>query len=128
MITTEEMITVMQAYADGKQIQIKGAGDVWMDFEPDCHRLWDWVECKYRVKPMIESYNSASEFMDAQKEHGNYIDDNGLYFCPVAVYNNGITCVIVDDNCDTVTAKFTFRQLKEYKWRDGSPCGKEVAV
>ena len=50
-MTTREMIAVMQAYADGKKIQIadKGSKD-WADYgtgEP----VWDWDAFDYRIKP-----------------------------------------------------------------------------
>ena len=52
-MTTKEKIEVMQAYVDGKQIQIRAAGNNkrdWEDFnfgEP----CWDWYETEYRIKP-----------------------------------------------------------------------------
>jgi len=49
-MTTKEMIAVMQAYIDGKKIQIadKGCKD-WENYigEP----LWDWDTFDYRIKP-----------------------------------------------------------------------------
>ena len=55
-MTTKEKIEVMQAYVDGKQIQIRAAGNNkrdWEDFnfgEP----CWDWYETEYRIKPEEE--------------------------------------------------------------------------
>lgn len=49
MKTTQEMIEVMQAYADGKNIQSRpriGGGGLWSDVTP----MWDWSDCDYRIK------------------------------------------------------------------------------
>lgn len=53
-MTTREMIAVMQAFEDGKKIQIadKGSKD-WADYgmgEP----VWDWDAFDYRIKPEEE--------------------------------------------------------------------------
>jgi hypothetical protein len=42
------MIAVMQAYADGKEIQYRRIGNGEWD---DCKPRWDWAACEYRVKP-----------------------------------------------------------------------------
>lgn len=51
-MTTDEMIAVIQAYKDGKQIQYRnlqpGAG--WNDVSPD-GPAWCFNEVEYRVKP-----------------------------------------------------------------------------
>ena len=48
-MNTKEMIEVMQAYVDGKEIEFKPIGgdiDVWITDVP----MWNWNSCKYRVK------------------------------------------------------------------------------
>lgn len=53
-MTTKEKIAVMQAYEDGKKIQVATNGEEdWEDFnfgEP----MWDWECCDYRIKPEEE--------------------------------------------------------------------------
>lgn len=53
-MTTKEKIAIMQAYLDGKKIQIATRGEEdWEDYnivEP----IWDWDSCKYRIKPVEE--------------------------------------------------------------------------
>ena len=51
MKTTEEMIAVMQAYADGETIQCQVLdGCIWTNVCSDSP-VWDWVYFDYRVKP-----------------------------------------------------------------------------
>jgi hypothetical protein len=54
-LKTKEKIEVIQAYLDGKQIQVLDGGN-WVDYihfvrwEP----VWQWGEFDYRVKPVPE--------------------------------------------------------------------------
>lgn len=51
-MTTKEMIAVMKACDEGKQIQFKGNHEVeWHDCNPP---LWDWACFDYRIKPEEE--------------------------------------------------------------------------
>lgn len=47
---TEEAVKVMQAYVEGKSIQLKSASGVgiWGDVK---HPQWSWNEVLYRIKP-----------------------------------------------------------------------------
>lgn len=50
MKTLKEMIAVMQAAEDGKQIQARSVhyDTIWVDVEDP---PWDWTYTEYRVKP-----------------------------------------------------------------------------
>lgn len=49
---TKQYIAVMQAYVDGKNIEIfDESADEWLDIE---YPLWNWYKNAYRIKP--ESY------------------------------------------------------------------------
>ena len=47
---TKEAIRIMQAFADGKEVGVKGmlAGSVWMPAGAPC---WNWQMMEYRIKP-----------------------------------------------------------------------------
>lgn len=109
---------VMLAYADGKEIQFKDDVDeVWKGcMEP----LFNFDECEYRVKPekKYRPYNSAKEFIDAQKEHGEYFVCNGLYYLPTCIDNRGV------NSAGNVIVNYDYRVLlADFKWQDGSPMG-----
>ncbi len=49
METIEEKVAVHRAWLEGKQIQVVNRQKtVWNDTDAP---LWDWLTCKYRVKP-----------------------------------------------------------------------------
>ena len=47
---TKEAIRVMQAFLDGKEVEVKGmlTGSVWMPAGAPC---WNWQMMEYRIKP-----------------------------------------------------------------------------
>lgn len=66
--TTEEMITIMQAFADGKEIEHRGSGG-WLSTK--CPS-WNWGNVDYRIKP-VEPIYEWQWFKDG------YIQDLGFY-------------------------------------------------
>jgi len=47
MTTLQEKIAVMQAFADGREIESTRSGSAWgVNTSP----VWNWLECEYRVK------------------------------------------------------------------------------
>ena len=77
MKTTKEMIEVMQAYERGEQIEVNyfhHNGDYWTSCGTP---VWDWDNFDYRVKPKKKyvPFDTAEEFLEAQREHGEVIVD-----------------------------------------------------
>lgn len=124
------MIDVMQAYLDGEQIEESIDQKVWFTCEP----IWNWTKCDYRVKPKKSyvPFDTAEEFLTAQREHGDgliSIDDNGVVKAhdisispDGSVYEHGenqwtSTCEYIGDLKDL---------FEDFKMADGTPCGKEV--
>ena len=124
MKTTKEMIEVMQAYLDGKQIEESIDQKVWFTCEP----IWNWAKCDYRVKKKVYvPFDTAEEFLEAQRKHGVYIKriKDGVLFCSY-VYYTGL--VLLDDSKGD-TYKTQIRDLYgEYMFEDGTPCGKEAEL
>lgn len=126
MKTIDEMIEVMKAYKDRKEIEVKDGDDnSWFDVQ---FPSWDWLHKDYRIKPekpqkKIISYGSADEFLAAQKEHGPYLMPKGCedyFYMPIAVGKFEVD--ILDDKA------YKYEELtKKFTWQDGTPCGKEVA-
>ena len=129
MKTTKEMIEVMQAYLDGKQIEESTDQKAWFTCEP----IWNWAKCDYRVrKKVYVPFDTAEEFLTAQKEHGGdglISTDNGTLkkhdisvSLDGSVYEHG-------ENQWTSTCEYVGHikdLLEDYKFADGTPCGKEV--
>jgi len=53
--STIDMIKVMQAYVDGKEVEYKGY-DGW--YKADIP-TWDWADCEYRIKPQATKMTVA---------------------------------------------------------------------
>lgn len=119
-MTTEEMIIVMQEWLDGKEIEVRLIGTKkWLECQdPE----WDWSKMDYRVKPeppkpKYVPYESAEEFLKAQKEHGPYVDllayreeSWNCYSMPYEVYNASV--VFLDDSAHYLSmATFSYENF-----------------
>ena len=128
MKTTKEMIEVMQAYESGEQIEsickIKNA--LWYE----CNNpIWNWDEFDYRVKPKKSyvPFDTAEEFLAAQRKHSKTIrrkEDNYLFRSYVNECGDialvGATDHSLIENMDHIHERFEFA--------DGTPCGKEIEL
>lgn len=125
MKTTKEMIEVMQAYLKGEQIEESIDQKVWFTCEP----IWNWAKCDYRVKPKKSyvPFDTAEEFLAAQREHGETVRcklDDELYH---AYINNRAEAVLVSHYGRTGSIMINIVNMYDkYEFSDGTPCGKEA--
>lgn len=125
MKTIQEMIQIMQAYQEGKQIQIYDKmHKQWVDDEPN----WNWGLHEYRIKPKQEfvPFESTEEFLEAQRKHGvkiKRIEDDILLDIYVNYYTDRVLLV---DSIGTIENTLLSILYRNYKFLDGTPCGKEV--
>lgn len=141
-MTTEEKIKVMQAYADGKQIEMRLShliiDGAWVSCEKE--PAWDWDTMEYRIKleesraeaefykPYINTDEMIADFKERFKvdvppyampliwvDNASFKGDCNL------ITNYGIKGVCVDNGIYSLG-----RLFKEYTYLDGSPCGKLV--
>lgn len=123
-MTTKEMIAVMQAYDEGKQIQQRLINNsTWADCPSP---KWKWDASEYRIKPelpkpKLRPYANAEEFIEAQQEHGLYFGkDKKIYHIQNSVYDNYGKTYVTGSGFDMTTESL----FKEgYTWLDGTPCG-----
>ena len=127
MKTTKEMIEVMQAYESGEQIEA-GYNGVWVDIDmPE----WSWGLRDYRVKQKkYVPFDTAEEFFAAQMAHGGdaliTIEDGVLKKHDISVSLDGSVYDHIDDGSVDYIGYFEDLLLEDYKFADGTPCGKEV--
>lgn len=76
-MTTQEKIEVMQAYLDGKKIEVAAQKDLsyWIASEAPA---WNWEDCVYRIKPeppkpKYRPFKDVDEAFQATKEIGDII-------------------------------------------------------
>ena len=112
MKTIEEKIAVMQAYADGKEIE----------FAPNCFTnkiwnytrdpIWNWFENEYRVKPTTEYIPFT--FEDSEFLIGKVVKSKDEDWIEMLIFFD-------KDYASNITYEVL---LMDFTFLDGSPCGK----
>lgn len=115
---TTKAIKVMQAYLDGKTIQMRGTASEWIDCSGA--PAWDFFRYNYRIKPesTYRPYKNKHEMDAAVNEHGYYV---------VGINSKCIGIIINwNDNAVEISGYGTMSYidfLKNKRWLYGSPCG-----
>ena len=128
MKTTKEMIEVMQACERGEQIEFCYTDEVikvWQD--TNGKPLWNWGDTDYRVKPKPKyvPFETAEEFITAQRKKGRFIIDkkSGTKY---NIFINASNIVYLT-NIYSFSFFGTLQKIfDEFTFTDGTPCGKEV--
>ena len=128
MKTTKEMIEVMQACERGEQIEFCYTDEVikvWQD--TNGKPLWNWGDTDYRVKPKPKyvPFETAEEFITAQRKKGRFIIDkkSGTKY---NIFINASNIVYLT-NIYSFSFLSTLKKIfDEFTFTDGTPCGKEV--
>ena len=124
-MTTKEMIEVMQAYDRGEQIERRDrCGNNWFLAPVPS---WDWIQYEYQVKPKPKyvPFETAEEFIIAQRNKGNVIINKGSG----TKYNIFINAsnIVYLVNIYSFSFLSTLKKIfDEFTFTDGTPCGKEV--
>ena len=122
----DEMIEVMQAYKNGEQIEFCYTDEVIKVWEDTGKPLWNWGDTDYRVKPKPKyvPFDTAEEFITAQRKKGRFIIDKKSG----TKYNIFINA----SNIVYLTNMYAFgfigtlqKIFDEFTFTDGTPCGKE---
>lgn len=135
-MTVEEKIEVMQAYVDGKQIQVQmlTPSVMWVDTHKP---IWDWDTYTYRIKPEVKKptyrpYKDTDEMIADFKER--FKVDVPPYAMPsvwvTGIVERGVTNYVFGYSEHNVLIYNAWRDLdslfNRYTYLDGSPCGKLV--
>ena len=118
----KELLPIMQAYVDGKQIQWKHISGMWMDItEP----LWD-NKTSYRVKPepKCRPFKNTDECWQEMLKHQpfgwlKHKDDNE-FRCILKITDSRISMI---DICEEVAFYDCNETFKQYTFADGTPFG-----
>ena len=120
----KEQIAVMQAFAEGKKIEIRDRyNKEWSNIEDP---TWDWVGFDYRIKPEPKFRPYAFEELQAEMTKGKitvkHIDASVKRIYTIAQ--------VFDDDSENEKIRLSdwrsisYKQLlRDYQWLDGSPCG-----
>ena len=118
----KELLPIMQAYVDRKQIQWKHISGMWMDTtEP----LWD-NKTSYRVKPETKyrPFKNTDECWQEMLKHQpfgwlKHKDDNE-FRCILKITDSRISMI---DICEEVAFYDCNETFKQYTFADGTPFG-----
>lgn len=123
-----ELINIIQAYVDGKTIQLHVCNE-WVDItNPDFDKN---PKC-YRIKPELKyrPYANAEEFLKDMKKHGpmvRFIEDNPVYTTyatPVNIRGAWVDITSAVAFTKRLDTSYTFLGLlKNFTWQDNTPCG-----
>lgn len=128
----KKCIAVMQAYADGKAIQMEFNGG-WVDKDGP---KFNWAECGYRIKPapIYRPFKDGEELVaEFCKRFGVTQTKFGLPFIWVrgkgSALNTKALIEAIDDEGVSRYGDFLYWDdlFEEYAFLDGSPCGVEEA-
>lgn len=108
---------ILKAYSEDKELEYLTMDGEWV---PKRTPNFDAPPFNYRIKPELKyrPYNSAEEFLQAQKEHGPYLQRmrNAVFRIPIMIgdknieFNNGDVDIYED-------------LLELGNWQDDTPCG-----
>ena len=127
-MTTEEKIEVMQAYVDGKKIEINKYLDNhkhWIDIKEP---TWNWGINNYRVKPEEPKKKCVpltyEDLLDRVKNGETmWISCEDFRFVKLIIFFDYST-IRWASGCDV--KEFVYDELMGYNFIDGTPCWKEV--
>ena len=122
---TKERIAVMQAYADGKQIQVESSDGKWADVpEPS----WS-INGNYRIKPepKYRPFKNAEECWQEMLKHEpfGWIKCRGCYFNIVAVTDVYAYLSEADGSAILLASKNSYN---DNTFADGAPFGVKEGV
>ena len=124
MKTIKEMIEVMQAYERGEKIECFNDEEQWRDVN---NPIWDWLHNDYRVKPKTKyvPFDTAEEFLEAQREHGIHVYFGGSKYGAHINANGGIMLSPSTYKLNVIITDLE-NIFVECEFLDGTPCGKDV--
>lgn len=129
-MATQEKIEVMQAYLDGKQIQLKDCDGKWVNWTDAKHREpnWNWETGSYRIKPepTYRPYKNTEEMIADFKERFNVnVPDYAMPLIWLKAKRIEYP-ILITSYCDEDSATRFSCYFENYTYLDGSPVGKLV--
>lgn len=119
MKTIDEMVAVMQAYKDGKEIESRPHIPC-SEWHHAGKPGWDWSCIDYRVKPEPK-YVPYDSVMEVERDKWVRIKADTSIIRRISTINLDKNEVFIGG------FSWTLKELFEnYEYEDGSPCGKKV--
>lgn len=122
----KELLPIIQAFAEGKTIQVKGPDNRWYDSDrKDCKLKFDSDPQMYRIKPKYRPFRSEEECWNEMLKHQpfGWVKDKKLYnyFIIDGVYYSKSFDYPV---ASMAGEAFTYKEMiDKYLFADGTPFG-----
>lgn len=120
----KEQIAVMQAFADGKEIEMSHRNeDAWTSTP---NPAWNWFSFDYRIKPESKLRPYTFDELQAEMAKGKIaVIRKDSVFKRILVITQVINDYGEDDKIQfSDFGQISYEQfLNGYRWLDGSPCG-----
>ena len=118
----KELLPIIQAFAEGKTIQVKGPDNRWYDYEgKNCKLKFDSRVQDYCIKPKYRPFKNVEECWQEMQKHNPFgwikVKNSNCYKFLAAVQNIGIYSV---GKCTYETG------FKNFTFADGTPFGVKV--
>lgn len=119
----KELLPIIQAYAEGKTIQVKATDNLWYEYNSNKNKLkFDSDPQNYRIKPKTKyrPFNNAEEcWKEMQKhQHFGWIKNGRLLFNIITIRTDGIIVSNTVSNC-----VYSFKTAFNLTFADGTPFG-----
>ena len=119
----KELLPIIQAYAEGKQIEIKTKEDKsWSTLEEDDIQYLDFKKCDFRIKPepKYRPFKDAQECLEEMQKHSAFgwiKNEDGMYNI-IRISDWYITiCLTLD------ISRYDYGTALGFTFMDGTPFG-----
>lgn len=115
----KELLPIIQAFADGKEIEVKTKeGSRWCKFEDDdINLLFEPEKNDFRIKPQYRPFKDKEECWEEMKKHQPF---------GWVRYKDATISIITELslNCVSIGKNYYFKEAKEvFTFADGTPFG-----
>lgn len=120
----KELLPIIQAYAEGKQIEIKTKeGKSWSTLEEDDIQYLDFKKCDFRIKPepKYRPFKDAQECLEEMKKHipFGWVKDKYSFY-PIEMIGTNFSKGWIKCYGIWITPE---RMFKDVVFLDGAPFG-----
>lgn len=117
----QKLLPIIQAFAEGKTIQVKGPDNRWYDYDSkDCKLKFDSDLQKYRIKPKYRPFANKEECWQEMQKHNPF---------GWVKYRESFISLItqVSLNGVSIGKNYFFKEAREvFTFADGTPFGIKV--
>lgn len=122
----KELLPIIQAFAEGKEIEIKTKEGVrWSTLEEDDIQYLDFKKCDFRIKPepKYRPFKNAEECFEEMQKHQpfGWVKNEQMKFNIVCIRTNGTVRTVINNGI--YNSWYSFKDSFRLTFIDGTPFG-----